>query len=176
MIKEAGIRVNGITCHFRFAERDTSLPWLIMLHGFMGSGEQFYPVAEQLSRHFNLCLPDLPGFGKSEVPADSSRYSADNQVNDWLQILDSGHFGSSIILHGYSMGGRLALRIAAQVEKKSAKTLTGCVKGLILESCTPGIRNEKERLLRKQQEELIARNIIGDFPAFLKEWESQPLF
>ncbi|MFN2372251.1 MAG: alpha/beta fold hydrolase [Cyclonatronaceae bacterium] len=147
-----------------------------MLHGFMGSGEQFYPVAEQLSRHVNLCLPDLPGFGKSGIPDDISRFSATAQVRDWLQILDSGHFGSSIILHGYSMGGRLALRVVTQLTNCKKEKLSGRVKGLILESSTPGIQNENERLQRKKRDEEHAHEILSDYPGFLSKWRSQPLF
>jgi 2-succinyl-6-hydroxy-2,4-cyclohexadiene-1-carboxylate synthase len=176
LIMEKEIRVGGLPYHFRFSERDRSLPWLIMLHGFMGSGEQFYPVAEQLSRHVNLCLPDLPGFGKSGIPDDISRFTATAQVRDWLQILDSGYFGSSVILHGYSMGGRLALRIVTQLTNCKMEKLSGRVKGLILESSTPGILTEKERQQRKNRDEKHAREILSDYPGFLTKWRSQPLF
>jgi 2-succinyl-6-hydroxy-2,4-cyclohexadiene-1-carboxylate synthase len=176
LITEKEIRVNGLSYHFRFAERDRSYPWLIMLHGFMGSGEQFYPVAEQLSQHVNLCLPDLPGFGKSGIPDDLSRFSTAAQVQDWLHILDSEHFGSSIILHGYSMGGRLALRVVTQINNYKKGKLSARVKGLILESTTPGIENNKERQLRKKSDEELAHEILNDFPGFLKKWRTQPLF
>jgi 2-succinyl-6-hydroxy-2,4-cyclohexadiene-1-carboxylate synthase len=176
LLNETKIRVNGLTYHFRFAERDRSLPWLIMIHGFMGSGEQFFPVAERLSNHVNLCLPDLPGFGKSDIPDDSSRLSAAAQVQDWLHILDSGHFGSSIILHGYSMGGRLALRVVTQLNHYKKGKLSGRVKGLILESTTPGIQSEKERLHRKHNDDVLAHEILNDFQNFLKKWRSLALF
>lgn len=175
-IEETGITANGITFHLRLIERDASLPWLIMFHGFLGSGEQFCPAADALTAHVNLCLPDLTGFGKSDVPADISHYSAPSQVSTWHEILDSGLFGTSVILHGYSMGGRLALRLVTGMDTFKNGKLSGKISGLILESTTPGIRDESDRQARAKEEELMAQEIIDDLPRFLKKWKSHPVF
>ncbi|MFU8860146.1 MAG: alpha/beta fold hydrolase [Cyclonatronaceae bacterium] len=175
-IKETRISVNGYTLHFRFIERDASLPWLFMFHGFLGSGEQFCPVAESFSAHVNICLPDLIGFGKSDVPADILQYTAAVQVNNWLEILESGYFGHRVILHGYSMGGRLALRLAIRINAYKNGILSETVKGLILESTTPGLRDKSERLERAKMEALMVQEIRADLPGFLTKWKTNPLF
>ena len=43
---------------------------LLLLHGISaaGSSHEFYAVAEQLSEHYHVVAPDLPGFGHSDRP------------------------------------------------------------------------------------------------------------
>jgi 2-succinyl-6-hydroxy-2,4-cyclohexadiene-1-carboxylate synthase len=74
-----------------------------------------------------------------------------------------------VVLCGYSMGGRLALQFAV--------ANPGLVKGLILESASAGIKNEKERDARTKSDEetaaFIESNSIEDF---LTMWMDQELF
>jgi pimeloyl-ACP methyl ester carboxylesterase len=44
---------------------------LVLVHGLGLSGRYMLPVAHQLARRFPVYLPDLPGFGDSEKPADT---------------------------------------------------------------------------------------------------------
>ena len=70
---------------------------------------------------------------------------------------------------GYSMGGRLCLRLALDYPTR--------VKGLVLISASPGIADEAERRDRIKRDELLADRIeeIGVAP-FIDEWLAQPLF
>ena len=45
-------------------------PTLVMLHGFTGSKENWYPLAERLRGRYRLLIPDLPGWGESERQAE----------------------------------------------------------------------------------------------------------
>lgn len=43
-------------------------PALILVHGLVVSGRYMVPIAELLSAHYRVYVPDLPGFGKSGKP------------------------------------------------------------------------------------------------------------
>src|SRR5687767_1237687 len=41
-------------------------PTLVMLHGYTGSKENWYPLARRLRGRYRLVIPDLPGWGRSQ--------------------------------------------------------------------------------------------------------------
>jgi 2-hydroxy-6-oxonona-2,4-dienedioate hydrolase len=43
-------------------------PALILVHGLVVSSRYMVPIAELLSAHYRVYVPDLPGFGKSGKP------------------------------------------------------------------------------------------------------------
>lgn len=70
---------------------------------------------------------------------------------------------------GYSMGGRLALRLAVDHPEM--------VNGLVLVSASAGIAMATEREARVQADELLAQSIEQDgVEAFLETWLAQPMF
>jgi abhydrolase domain-containing protein 6 len=81
-------------------------PTLVLLHGFAADKGVWLPVAEQLTAHFHLLIPDLPGWGESSsvgtgavtVEAQAAR------LHDFLQALQLQRFA----LVGHSMGGAIA--------------------------------------------------------------------
>jgi 2-succinyl-6-hydroxy-2,4-cyclohexadiene-1-carboxylate synthase len=70
---------------------------------------------------------------------------------------------------GYSMGGRLCLRLALD--------RPDLVERLVLVSTSPGIADPSERAARRAADEELARDVerrgVG---AFLRDWLAQPLF
>jgi 2-succinyl-6-hydroxy-2,4-cyclohexadiene-1-carboxylate synthase len=72
-------------------------------------------------------------------------------------------------LIGYSMGGRIALHFAAAYPER--------VRGLVLESASPGLATEAERAARRAADEALAAGLRRDgIVAFVDRWEAQPLF
>jgi len=73
------------------------------------------------------------------------------------------------VLIGYSMGARMALHVAT--------LFPHVVTQLVLISGTPGIRNEAERLARRDSDNVLADHIenIG-VESFINEWLALPLF
>jgi 2-succinyl-6-hydroxy-2,4-cyclohexadiene-1-carboxylate synthase len=70
---------------------------------------------------------------------------------------------------GYSMGGRLCLRLALD--------RPDLVRGLILVSASPGIVDTVERAARVAADEVLATSVERDgVDAFLDTWLAQPLF
>jgi 2-succinyl-6-hydroxy-2,4-cyclohexadiene-1-carboxylate synthase len=83
-----------------------------------------------------------------------------------LAIGDEGGAGFYV---GYSMGGRLALRLALD-----RPDLVG---GLVLISASPGLRDADERAARVEADEARARDIEQHgVDTFLEQWLAQPLF
>ena len=143
-------------------------PCIIFFHGFLGSGLDWQYLIERLSSDYFCLAIDLPGHGKTRVHGSTTDYSMESfshSITKFVKI--SGYINP--VLVGYSMGGRFALFLTI-----SAKNLWSAT---ILESATPGLMNEKERIERQTKDNKIAQRLekekLGDF---LKEWYKQPLF
>jgi len=80
-----------------------------------------------------------------------------------------GERAGRAIYAGYSMGGRLCLRLALD--------RPDLVRGLVLLSASPGIADDAERAARREADEKLARDLERDgVDAFLERWLRQPLF
>jgi pimeloyl-ACP methyl ester carboxylesterase len=81
-------------------------PTLVLLHGFAADKTIWLPLAEQLTPHFHVVIPDLPGWGESSRNPDAS-YGVDAQarrLQSFLAALNLQRF----VLVGHSMGGAIA--------------------------------------------------------------------
>ena len=138
-------------------------PRLVFLHGFLGTGDDWRTLADQLHAGWRIDLVDLPGHGKS-TGLDAAAYT-------WAGCLDrlAALAEGATALAGYSMGGRLALGVA----------LSGRValKALVVISASPGLEGESARTLRAQEDDRrgLALEAQG-LPDFLAAWYEQPLF
>jgi len=147
---------------------DPRNPPLVLLHGFMGCGADFLPIAAALQDDFFCLLPDLPGHGENTARDWDSPLSFPRLAEEFSRLLTA--FGiSSCALGGYSLGGRIALYLAHRLPRR--------VEALILESASPGLEGEPERRTRletdRRRAALMAR--IG-MAAFLERWYAMPLF
>jgi len=80
-----------------------------------------------------------------------------------------GSRGKRAVYVGYSMGGRLCLRLAIDHPE--------VVRGLVLVSTSPGIGDTDARAKRVAADEQLAQSIERDgVPAFLERWLAQPMF
>lgn len=60
--------VRGLQMHARISEGPAGRPAVILVHGLVISGLYMVPTAELLAPHYQIYVPDLPGFGESEKP------------------------------------------------------------------------------------------------------------
>lgn len=158
---------NHIAWNFEIHQNRPKLPWLMLIHGFMGSGRVFTPLMKRLKQFCNPVTVDFPGHGESGGGPNSERYRTE-RLTDSLQILVSRLGHSPLFLHGYSMGGRLALQYAISHQNQ--------LKGLILESSTAGIGQEWQREERRKLDEERAIQILSNYPLFLERWHRLSLF
>lgn len=141
---------------------------IIFLHGFTGSYESWARISTPLSEHYTTICVDLLGHGESSKPANSQRYTMPNVADDLCHICDELHISNAHVV-GYSMGGRLALYWALHKPHY--------VKTLILESASPGLKREAERLARQKSDNLLAARIEAEgIEAFVAYWETLPLW
>jgi len=103
---------DGCIFWHEFGEPKFNSPPLVLLHGGHGSWEHWLKNIELLAEHFQLFIPDMPGFG------DSSFFDNELQsgmLNPLLSSLTS-LFGPSgqINIAGFSFGGFVAAHLANQ--------------------------------------------------------------
>jgi abhydrolase domain-containing protein 6 len=87
-------------------------PTLVLLHGFGTDKTTWLPLAEQLTAHFHVVIPDLPGWGESSRNADAS-YGIKAQAQRLQAFLDALGL-QRFVLVGHSMGGAIAGVYAAE--------------------------------------------------------------
>ncbi len=94
---------------------------LLLLHGALGSGRQFDDIAPSLAGEFDVHAPDFPGHGGRVVPDEP--LSIPLFASSVLEYLDA-HRIHSVPVFGYSMGGYVALYLAAHHPERIARVLT----------------------------------------------------
>ncbi len=142
---------------------------VVLLHGFTGSKESWRELRAELSAARRVVSIDLPGHGGTQAGADLQNYSMQGAAT-MVMTLMAGRLGTPrFALLGYSMGARLALWIAL--------THPSRVERLILESASPGIADDAERMRRRRSDrELAAFAESRRIEAFVERWERKPLF
>ncbi len=156
------------TCYpLHYSQRGHGVP-LLLLHGFTGSIAEWAALIPALAPLRTVVAVDLIGHGRSPAPADPARYTMERTIADLLALLDAlGH--ERVEALGYSLGGRVALQLAAAAPTR--------VRGLILESASPGIADAAERAARVAADEALAARIEQQGLAwFVDHWAGIPLF
>lgn len=158
------LAVNGVSYH---VERQGCGPAVLLLHGFTGSADTWAPHLDALEALTTLRI-DFLGHGASDAPSDPRRYGTEACIDDVLALLDRLDIPRFAVA-GYSMGGRVAMRLALRAPER--------VWALVLESTSPGIHKATERQARVRQDAMLAARIRKEgVRAFVDHWESIPLF
>ncbi|NTW10757.1 MAG: 2-succinyl-6-hydroxy-2,4-cyclohexadiene-1-carboxylate synthase [Chlorobiaceae bacterium] len=163
------IEPEKFTPDFRItATGNPALPGIVFLHGFLGSGIDWLPIAELLEARYHCILVDLPGHGGTRVPEGAEPDSFFSATVEALALKLKKSFPGPLFLAGYSMGGRIALALLLSHPELFRKC--------IIVSASPGIAGEIDRADRIRSDEGIARKIELNFEGFIDAWYEQPLF
>lgn len=138
-------------------------PGVLALHGFTGCGEDWAPIAEAL--RIPLVTPDLVGHGDTVAPAHVEAYRIERVIDDCLAWCEGRE---RWVVVGYSMGGRVAMRLAQHLGDR--------LEGLVLISASPGIEDPGARAERAVQDRQLADAIEREGVAwFAERWANHPL-
>ena len=96
-------------------------PAVLLLHGFPSSSHMYRHLIKQLATKYRVIAPDLPGFGFTEVAADSGfKYTFDGLTRTMAEFCDAvglTRFAVYVFDYGAPVGFRLA---SADPEKVTA--------------------------------------------------------
>lgn len=81
---------------------------LVCLHGFLGSGDNLWPLADHLKDTHRCLLMDLRGHGRSP---HGGPYTLEDMADDVAETLADAGIGSTAVL-GHSLGGKVAMALA----------------------------------------------------------------
>jgi len=96
---------------------------LVLFHGFTSSSAEWLGFARTARGH-RVILPDLRGHGDSARPHDPAAYPPDVLVDDGLALVENLGL-DDYDLGGYSLGGRVALRMLVRGARPARVVVAG---------------------------------------------------
>lgn len=101
--------VDGSSIFYRGAGT-AGAPKLLLLHGFPSASHMFRDLIPLLADRFHIVAPDLPGFGKSDMP---DRYSFDriaDVIDRFTEVVGFDRYAVYVFDYGAPTGFRLAVK------------------------------------------------------------------
>ena len=141
-------------------------PPVTLLHGFTQSGRSWRELISRMPEGWKWIVPDLRGHGETQTrrgaPCSMDACTEDLEAL-WVEL---GVMRTHLV--GYSMGGRLALHVAARRPERVLSLLTiGAHAGLDLDARTG----------RREGDDALAERIENDgIESFVDYWASLPMF
>ena len=125
------VTINAANFHYR---RGGAGPSLLYLHGAGGTANAM-PLLESFAQHFDVVIPDHPGFGASDDPQwlDNIHDMAYFYL-DFLQTLQL----TETVIFGSSLGGWLAMEIAIRDQSRIRQLILSNAAGLSLPDVAMG--------------------------------------
>ena len=99
--------VQGVVVHF---QKDGHGKPVLLLHGWGGNHNSWFPIYERLKKMFEVFALDLPGFGQSGSP--DLNWQLDDYAG-FLKMFIRQEIGENVSLIGHSFGGQAAIRLAS---------------------------------------------------------------
>ena len=127
-----------------------------LVHGFLGSTDDWYGVADALGGSVQCDRVDLRMLGCESMPMAAERLAAHVARE------------APAALVGYSLGGRVCLAMAAA---------HGLAIPLVLLAASGGVEDAAQREARAREDDARAEAIRRDgLPAFVERWYEMPMF
>jgi len=173
------MQVEGMTWTVRVAGHGRPV---LFLHGFTGSSLSWAGIAG-LGSHVRAIVPDLPGHGGTGwedgrepgagagaegAPPDRRPRASVERTADDLAVIVRSLGAPQVDVVGYSMGARIALRLAVAHPESVAR--------LVLEAPSAGIADPAARAARVAANSERARLVVTEgIEAFAARWEAEPV-
>ncbi|KAJ4865289.1 alpha/beta hydrolase fold domain-containing protein [Trichoderma breve] len=103
------VSISGI----RSSDSSSSLPPLLLLHGYPETHHMWHTVAPQLTSHFSLVIMDIRGYGASSKPANNTAlYAKSHMANDCIAVMDAlGYANQPFYVCGHDRGARITHKL-----------------------------------------------------------------
>lgn len=157
------------------SDNDSEQHLVLFIHGLGSSAERWLDIPDALSLYFHTIAIDLPGFGGSDKPLDIE-YTIDafsdivRQFIDRVAISAQGPVNykfNKLTLIGHSLGGYIALKIAAADQSNLLDKLvlidtSGNLRGptLLLEQYLDAANNPSKEKVRNVFEQMVANPLL----------------
>lgn len=133
----------------------------VLLHGFTQTGRAWDGVREHLPPG-EVLTPDLLGHGGAR---DVGRIAFAAQLDELDRVVPDGR----MVVVGYSLGGRIALRWAVRSPERITR--------LVLIGVNPGLMDPAERSARRRSDDVAATGLEREgLEPWARRWGDQPLF
>lgn len=120
-VQSRSVMVAGHRVHY-FVDGPSDGKAVLLVHGLGGRAEDWRNLASTLATwKFRVYMPDLPGYGASEQPADFS-YSVHDEAEAVVGFMDAVGL-KDVDLGGWSMGGGIAQHVAARHPERVRKLM-----------------------------------------------------
>ena len=169
-IESRSVLVGSHPVHY-LAQGPANGPVVVLVHGLGGQAEDWQNLAPYLAQAgFRVYRPELPGFGRSERPADFS-YSVHDQAEVVVGFLDALGL-KQVDLGGWSMGGWIVQVVAARHPERVRRLMLFDSAGMyekpawdtrLFTPTTPGELDQLEALLMPHPPKIpsfVARDIL----------------
>lgn len=142
---------------------------VVLVHAFPFDGRMWRDAAVALSDTCRVILPDMQGFGDSDL--GDGEVSIAGMADDVAALLD--HLGiAQAVVGGMSMGGYVSLAFAARHKDRLAKLLLADTKASADSDAARAGRADALALVEKQG---VAAMLENQIPALLSPAASEPL-
>jgi len=139
---------------------------LTLIHGFTQDASVWQETVSSLPRDWQITTLDLPGHGSNGQLKTSNPLQFLDQTE---ALVPASEPADDNILCGYSMGGRVALQLAARSQERWTN--------VVVVSSGAGISDRSARRNRKQADELIASQLDrGSIKEFAAHWDGLDLW
>jgi pimeloyl-ACP methyl ester carboxylesterase len=113
VVKYQTVDVDGFKVYYREAGKAGS-PKLLLLHGFPTASHMYRDLIPLLSDRFHLVAPDLPGFGRSDMPSRKTfKYTFDrlaDVIDRFTEVIGFEKYALYVFDYGAPTGFRIAAK------------------------------------------------------------------
>jgi pimeloyl-ACP methyl ester carboxylesterase len=108
------VNVNGIRMHCA-VQGPEGAPVMLFIHGFPLTGAMWQPAVEHLATVVRCIVPDLRGFGQSDLAPPQARAAPGlgmaDYADDLSMLLEALAVSGPVVVLGLSMGGYIAFEL-----------------------------------------------------------------